>query len=577
MRSSFFKRLVALGMATAMSVSLVACGAKTEEQPNEVANEEVETGTEEQSTVDDLYGYADPITIKIGITDSSDFTYREGESSENNPWVDLYKEHGFNQEIIYQVDSSQAETKLASAITSGNYPDILLVGGADYIDYAKTGVIADISGLVEEYGSEELKAYLESDGGVGLKSAYVDGKLYGIPLLGNSYDSVMIMFIRQDWLDNLGLKVPTTMEELHEVALAFSKNDPDGNGVNDTYGLALNGKDVFGYYSGVQAFMEGYGAMPGYWDNNFTFVEKDGKISWGGADSEAMKAGLTLLNEMYNDGSIAKDFGVMDGDRIAEEFSAGKCGIMFAPMWGAMNAAANLIKTNLDSHIVAAPIPDGNGEGSAKPWFTSSVAQYYTISSQCKNPEALIKLLNISVDILCHTESDEEFATYIADSQWKCAWTRTMEPMKNLDNFYKESAALESGDISELTTEQKSDYTAMRAYLDEMEKDNPDTESDAVQSGIGLYSVFGDPQGGYAAIAQIKDEGNLNVSAYTSIATDKMTEVYPTLNKLAMETIIKIITGDATVDSYDEFLEDWYKLGGEDVTKEAQEWYDTNN
>lgn len=64
--------------------------------------------------------------------------------------------------------------------------------------------------------------------------------------------------------------------------------------------------------------------------------------------------------------------------------------------------------------------------------------------------------MNISVDILCNTESDEEFATYIADSEWKLSLTRTMKPLKNLDNFYKESKALETGDISELDAEQKS-------------------------------------------------------------------------------------------------------------------------
>ena len=159
----------------------------------------------EEAAADDQYGYAEPITLKLGITESTDYTHREGESAENNVWVDLYKEHGFLQDIIYEVDASQADAKLANAITSGTYPDLLLVSGSDYINYANTGVLADISGLIDQYGTDELKEYLNTDGGVGLESASIDGKLYGIPLLNNSYDSVMIMFIRQDWLDNLGL------------------------------------------------------------------------------------------------------------------------------------------------------------------------------------------------------------------------------------------------------------------------------------------------------------------------------------------------------------------------------------
>lgn len=589
MKRKEWKKYMALFLAGAMTLSLAACGneggspapaAGTDTVSSEPASSSKQTESQDTQNAEpeekDLFGFAEPVTVKIGVVESADFKYREGESAESNVWVDLYKEHNILQEIIYQVDTSQGGTKLANAITSGNYPDIILAEGADYINYAKTGVIADISDVFEEYASDQLKEYVQSDGGVGQNSAMVDGKLYGIPLLGNSYDSIMIMFVRQDWLDAVGMQMPTTMEELHAVAKAFTEKDPDGNGKNDTYGLGLNGKDVFAYNSGIQAFMEGFGAIPGYWGNNFTFIEKDGEVIWGGADTEAMKAGLSLLNEMYQDGSIARDFGVMDNDRITEEFSSGKCGIIFAPMWGAMGPAATAIKSDIDAHMVAAQIPDGMGEGSSKPWFTSSTSSYYTVSSKCEHPEVLIKLLNLSVDIMCNTESDEEFEKYIMDSEWKCSLTRTMKPLKNLDNYYKESKALETGDISELDSEQKSDYTKMKAFLDTMATENPDVENEEVQTGIGLYSVFGDPQGGYAAIDSIKKKNNMNISAYNTVPTDTMVAKYPTLNKLAMETIIKIITGDAGVDSYDDFLANWKKLGGDEVTAEAQAWFDAN-
>ena len=44
------------------------------------------------------------------------------------------------------------------------------------------------------------------------------------------------LLIRKDWLDNLGLEVPTTLDELFDVMYAFTYNDPDGNGKNDTWG-----------------------------------------------------------------------------------------------------------------------------------------------------------------------------------------------------------------------------------------------------------------------------------------------------------------------------------------------------
>ena len=47
------------------------------------------------------------------------------------------------------------------------------------------------------------------------------------------------MIIRQDWLDNLGLKAPTNMDEFEAVIKAFTEDDPDGNGQKDTMGLPI--------------------------------------------------------------------------------------------------------------------------------------------------------------------------------------------------------------------------------------------------------------------------------------------------------------------------------------------------
>ena len=86
------------------------------------------------------------------------------------------------------------------------------------------------------------------------------------------------MFIRQDWLDNLGLKMPTTIEELKEVARAFTEDDPDGNGQNDTYGLAVDGVEVLTKSIGtLEGFFECFGLYPG--SDAMTFMDDgNGKV-----------------------------------------------------------------------------------------------------------------------------------------------------------------------------------------------------------------------------------------------------------------------------------------------------------
>lgn len=557
MKRKMWHRLLAIGMATTMAAGTGALSAAA-------------AGT-------DLYSFEEPVSIKCGFSYGADFTYREGESATDNPWAKLYADNGINLEVLYEVNNEQKTTKFNNAVASGTYPDVFGTNTTDYVTYAKTGVIADITDVYEEYASDELKEYLYSDGGMGMESAYIDGRLYGLPKMGNGYDNVMMMFIRQDWLDRLGLEMPETMDDLVAVAEAFTKNDPDGNGKDDTYGLGLNGKNVFDMVGGIQAFFEGYGAIPGYWNGQFTFIEKDGKVIWGGSQAEKMKAGLTVLQQMYKDGLVPKDFGVMDGSMLTEDISAGRCGMFFGPMWAAMGPSANAIKNDINAHFTAAPIPDGMGEGSSKAWFASSVDnEYYTVSTKCSNPEVLIKLMNLSVQKLCHPADQDEFKQYYVDDGyqvWKYSLTQTTPPLKNYDNYLKESKAVETGNTEELNMEQMSDYTNMKAYLDGMESGNPDMDDPAFQAGIGLYTVFGDPNGGYAAIDEMIKAEAFNKSAYNTVPTDTMASKYPTLNKMAMETIVKIISGDS-VDDYDTFLETWNKMGGETVTQEAQAWVD---
>lgn len=57
---------------------------------------------------------------------------------------------------------------------------------------------------------------------------------------GNLDGQQDVLWLRKDWLDNLGLEVPKTMEDLEKVLTAFVEEDPDGNGVDDTTGLTVD-------------------------------------------------------------------------------------------------------------------------------------------------------------------------------------------------------------------------------------------------------------------------------------------------------------------------------------------------
>ncbi len=571
------KKVVSILLVLSMVAGLAACG-------NDSGQKTSDSQAVKITDDGNAFGYDDPITINVGVDYNSDFSWAPGQDAENNDWWDLYKEEGYNMKLMYNVDGTQAETKRTTAIASGTYPDIMFVSGADLVKYAQTGVIASIDEAYDTYATDNLKDYIAAGGDSALDSAKVDGKLYAIPQVYDNHSAAMMMFIRQDWLDKLGLKMPTTMEELKAVAAAFTNNDPDGNGKNDTYGLALCGKDGFTYWSGLQAFFEGYGAAPGHWNGQFSFIENDGKVEWGGALSDEMKAGLTDLQEMYNNGSLAKNFSTMDYNQLLEDIGSGKCGIWFAPNWGAMVPAIDAMKSDINAHITTAKIPDGMGEGSSKAYIPTIPNGYYVVSSKCANPEALVKLSNLAVEKFCHPKDAEEYSIYNGEtgkhSGWKTALIQLTSPTESIDCVSDIHEAVKNMNTDNLSESRKLSADPIISYLNAVSdgtlKDKLASDDADVETGISNYTVYGDDLGGGITMLQLIDEGNFNYSAYNYVPTDEMSNAFSTLNSMTVETIVKIITGQS-VDSYDDFLKSWESLGGEESTKEAQEWYDANH
>ena len=583
------RKLTAILLAAAMTASLTACGssgtggesmqasASSEGTFAESAASEGTTeGTQQASGEVNLYGFDEPVTIKVGISyaAASDFTFYGGETVEDNAWMDLYNANNIYLDILYNVDPSQAETKLSTAIMSGDYPDIIQTTAAEYKNYVESGVIADVTDVYEQYASEELKEYMNYDGGMAVGALEVDGRIYGLPKMDDPYSNSNVMFIRQDWLDNLGLEVPKTMDELREVAYAFTHDDPDGNGQNDTYGLALDGVNILNNSVGdADPIFNAFGCYLG--DNGMTYIEdENGEITWGGANVEGMKAALTFLQGLYQDGSIATDFITMDSTSVFEETGAGRCGIWFAPNWGAMEPIVGAAQNDVNARIVAAPVPDGLDQGGSKAYVASSPDTIYCVSSQCENPEVLSKLWNLSVKYQSpEYTTPEEYNMYYGDSAnysgWKTSLIAGGPAGTGQMTYHNLLEALEADDPSSLNTKELENYNSLKTYMDAVEEGTFDPLDTEQQRGHSLYTVYGDPQCAWVTIEEMMNNDQYVLAAYNGIPSETVTNAIPTLQKLLVENIVKIITGAETVDSYDSFLETWYAMGGQDALDEA--------
>jgi putative aldouronate transport system substrate-binding protein len=529
-----------------------------------------------------LTPYSSPVTVRVGYAMDSNFTFREGDNVDNNPWTRLYKDAlNIEMKSMWNIDSSQATTRMNTAIASGDYPDILVINPLEYVRYAESGLIADVTGLYDKYLTDHARELLNCDDGYALNAAQLNGgRIYGIPWIASAYDAVKVLWFRQDWLDNLNLPVPRTIDDFIRTAEAFTKNDPDRNGRNDTYALAIDGSTLGTWRFDLEGIFEMFGAypQPERFANNLGLVDDGtGTLRWGG-ETARMKDALALLQNFYRNGYIAQDFATHDASRAEADFVTGKAGMFFGAMHGGL-AIGNSFQSNRYTGILpqsadlnAAPLP-GTG-GYANAFQVSSYYSNFTISSKHKNPEALFKMFNLAVETVGYGNDPEQFTRYYGnnDNYWSLAVVIGNDPLANYTGYQNVTEALATGNRNKLNMVER---TNAEQIVNDYLNVSTVTEANLPQYGSawGMWSVFADPDGGYAAVDKAIKAGALQPAGYGTAATELMSSRTASLMDLTTTSIIKIIYGEESPAYWDTVVANWHQIGGDEVLVDANRWY----
>lgn len=585
MKSKIFKA-ISVFLIGCMALQLTACSGGSNSSSTdadsvagtETSNSEVDISTNETN--------GERVNMKIGYAYDTAFKYKGGETAENNTWTQLYAENGIDLEIMFNVEATQKDEKIAQLIMSGDYPDFMNVGTSYYKDYATQGVFVDLTDYFDKYASDLTKEYYATDYGKdALESATIDGRFYAMPVASAGYDGLPVLWIRKDWLDNLGLKEPKTVDEFVEIARAFTEDDPDGDGQDNTYGLTVNGKEVFHTSGGVDGFFQMFGAVLGTQKKNIPFIEQDGKAVYGGAADENVQAALTVFNDMYEKKYFAQDFVTSGEEQVFTALSSGKAGMVFGAMFMIGTPWKNALETQPGAEFVAVPLPGVSESEWGQAYYTAVPGGYYVLNSKYQDDEAYIeayfKIINLGIqytaqpDTISKEDHEKLNGKDDAYTGWQCALAVFSNPIKNLEALEKQQTALKTGDTSGLNAENLRDFKTMNVYIENADRRDELSEEELVlfEGGLFYWSVWGMEQCSYKAIADMIDNDNLLQSTYNIAPTDNMVEYSTTLTTLAQETIIDIITGNKEVGYYTEYLKLWNSLGGETIIVEADEWF----
>jgi len=330
---------------------------------------------------------------------------------------------------------TDTNTKINTTIASGSdMPMVMFVPNPrqfNIVSAAEAGIFWDLGKYIEMF--PEVKALYDP-----VRSANVKilGKDYGI--VRKRPTTQYSVIYRRDWLDNLGMKPPETVDQLFEMWRAFTEDDPDKNGQKDTFGLVM--RENLQYYQFITLL---YGAPNGWKFENGKMVPE--------FMTEEFFKGLDVFREAYARGFINNDFPVVKGAQLRDMINNGRGGSYIGQNPDAASQHEALYKLEPNAKIDLTDCL--TGPGGKKTIADPGVQGQYMVTTRAVRDEAtLLRVMNYFEKINSPPLQDllrwglEGKHHRIQDgkptrpSEWNDAFIREVNVLRALKQHYDEKA-----------------------------------------------------------------------------------------------------------------------------------------
>ncbi|RIX60197.1 extracellular solute-binding protein [Paenibacillus nanensis] len=400
-----------------------------------------------------------------------------------------------------------------------SYSDMAL-----YSDYAQKGALVDLTPLIEEFGPN-IKTAIKPESIEALK---VNGKLYAIPTTV-TYKINSSILIRTDWLEKLGLQMPTTTEELKNVLQQFKEKDPGGNGDRNVP-MTIKGDQAM-----IDNLVGAFG-MPNAWN------DVDGKLVPRVMDP-AYKDYVAYVADLYKQGLIDREFVANKDATAKEKFSSGAAGAIVVH-WADIPAIYDaLTKNQPDAKFAYVPAlkgPAGEFGFGANAGFD----RLTFIPKSAEHPEDAIKWINASLE----PETFKNLAIGVEGTHHKV-----------VDGAYEP--------IQPIFTDERNLANNFMAGTDET--NYPQYWQARVRKNPVMFEAFDYLNNKLPEDA--KKENALGLAPYMKEYSKSNQQLHTMLN----DYTVKLIAGVETIEGLPGFQQKFLEAGGEASSNEVNEWYAT--
>lgn len=428
--------------------------------------------------------------------------------------------------------------KLNTAIASRELPDMFLPWKGVETTLAEQGAIADLTDLLPKYAPSIWEAIPEEVWDV-VRAADPngEGRIYYIPKVDNynAYGS----FVRQDWLDRVGLDMPQTQDEFVKMLEAFRDLDADGDG-NPNNEVPTSGRE-FGRWMDQLFGMYGVAMWEGYptWDIY------EGELTYS-AVTKNMRDAIEWLRELY-------DQKLLDNDTFLNAYSDWQAKITSGQlgMWyhlGLVNSASSRFDAILQTQ--------SNADFNPLPKISADGYEGFVTHQLHNRPEYVIANKDEQTIINC---------------------LKVLEWVNNPDNY--ETVVYGPEDARHVVKDGKKIILPLdKANMELIPVTRVVRDLETIERNISMQKENADESrmkiiNAVERIAYGFQENNKTIAGdgipaliYEGYADIKSHTLY-------QEYMTKIIIGEWPIEKFDEFVELWYNQGGREVTKKARDWH----
>lgn len=369
------RRLRAAAMAAVMLTgTLAGCSAKSETSGTEAAKGE--SGASQAQTEETLEG-------SLVSKEPKEFTvflnFNNMPFDSNwQVWQEAAKRTNISLKGTISLSNSNEEEAFNLMMSSGNLADIIgYVDASSLEKLGRDGGMIPLNDLIKEH-APNIQKVLDEDARFRQTAYSLDGNIYQIPK-NQELKAAEFWWIRQDWLDKLNLKAPTTVDELHDVLYAFRNEDPNGNGLKDEIPLF----DRAGWKQPDEYLY--------LWDTSLEFYPRDGKMKYEPLE-ENFKTGVSNMIKWYQEGLIDPEI-FTRGASSRDTLLGGDLGGCTHDWVSTANYNSTLQETIPGFQMVAI-VPPADQNGVVKERVSRYPGVGWGISSQCKDPVTVIKFMD---------------------------------------------------------------------------------------------------------------------------------------------------------------------------------------